>query len=48
MKEIVLVTLAVDMKTGRIDRGAPFMVNSRSRRGTRYNVTTGPTKMSQE
>jgi hypothetical protein len=29
MKEIVLVTLAVDMATGKIDWGAPFMINSR-------------------
>ena len=36
MKEIVLVTLAVDTETGRIDPKAPFMVNS-SRRGPRYN-----------
>ena len=36
MKEIVLVTLAVDTETGRIDQAAPFMVNS-GRRGTRYN-----------
>jgi hypothetical protein len=36
MKEIVLVTLAVDTETGKIDPKAPFMVNSR-RRGTRYN-----------
>jgi hypothetical protein len=36
MKEIVLVTLAVDTETGEIDPKAPFMVNSR-RRGTLYN-----------
>jgi hypothetical protein len=36
MKEIVLVTLAVDMETGEIDPKAPFMVNSR-RRGPRHN-----------
>jgi hypothetical protein len=36
MKEIVLVTLAVDTETGEIDAKAPIMVNSR-RRGTRYN-----------
>ena len=36
MKEIVLVTLAIDTETGRIDSEGPFMVNS-SRRGTRYN-----------
>jgi hypothetical protein len=36
MKEIVLVTLAIDTKTREIDPQAPFMVNSR-RRGTRYN-----------
>ena len=36
MKEIVLVTLAIDTETGEIDPKAPFMVNSR-RRGTRYN-----------
>jgi hypothetical protein len=36
MKEIVLVTLAVDAETGEIDPKAPFMVNSQ-RRGTRYN-----------
>jgi hypothetical protein len=29
MKEIVLVTLAVDATTGKIDSGAPFLVNSR-------------------
>jgi hypothetical protein len=29
MKEVVLVTLAVDAETGAIDPGAPFMVNSR-------------------
>ena len=29
MKEIVLVTLAIDVATGAIDRGAPLMVNSR-------------------
>jgi hypothetical protein len=29
MKEIVLVTLAIDTATGKIDPGAPFMVNSR-------------------
>jgi hypothetical protein len=37
MKEIVLVTLAIDTETGKIDPEAPFMVNSRSRRGARYN-----------
>jgi hypothetical protein len=31
VKEIVLVTLAVDTETGRIDAKAPFMVNSRRR-----------------
>jgi hypothetical protein len=36
MKEIVLVTLAVDSETGRIDPKGPFMVNSR-RRGPRSN-----------
>jgi hypothetical protein len=36
MKEIVLVTLAIDTATGEIDPKAPFMVNSR-RRGPRYN-----------
>jgi hypothetical protein len=36
MKEIVLVSLAVDPQTGAIDPTAPFMVNSR-RRGPRYN-----------
>jgi hypothetical protein len=36
MKEIVVVTLAVDTETGKIDPKAPFMVNS-CRRGTRYN-----------
>jgi hypothetical protein len=36
MKEIVLVTLAIDTETGEIDRKAPFMVNS-CRRGPRYN-----------
>ena len=36
MKKIVVVTLAVDTETGKIDPKAPFMVNSR-RRGTRYN-----------
>jgi hypothetical protein len=36
MKEIVLVTLAIDTKTGEIDPEAPFMVNSR-RHGTLYN-----------
>jgi hypothetical protein len=29
MKEIVLVTLAIDAATGKIDPDAPFMVNSR-------------------
>jgi hypothetical protein len=29
MKEIVLVTLAIDAATGKIDPSAPFMVNSR-------------------
>ena len=29
MKEIVLVTLAIDTATGKIDPDAPFMVNSR-------------------
>jgi hypothetical protein len=28
MKEIVLVTLAIDTETGEIDPKAPFMVNS--------------------
>jgi hypothetical protein len=36
MKEIVLVTLAIDTQTGEIDPKAPFMVNSRWR-GPRYN-----------
>jgi hypothetical protein len=36
MKEIVLVTLAIDADTGDIDPTAPFMVNSR-RRGPRFN-----------
>jgi hypothetical protein len=36
MREIVLVTLAFDMETGKIDFKAPFMVNNR-RRGLRYN-----------
>ena len=36
MKEIVLVTLAMDTDTGEIDPSAPFMVNSR-RYGPRYN-----------
>jgi hypothetical protein len=36
MKEIVLVSLAIDTETGKIDPKAPFMVNSR-RSGTRYN-----------
>jgi hypothetical protein len=36
MKEIVLVTLAMDTETGEIDPKAPFMVNS-YRRGPRYN-----------
>jgi hypothetical protein len=36
MKEAVLITLAVDMETGRIDPKTPFMVNS-GRRGPRYN-----------
>jgi hypothetical protein len=36
MKEIVLVTLAMDTKTGEIDRSAPFTVDSR-RHGPRYN-----------
>jgi hypothetical protein len=36
MKEIVLVTVAIDAETGEIDPKAPCMVNSR-RRGTRYN-----------
>ena len=29
MKDVVLVTLAIDAATGKIDPGAPFMVNSR-------------------
>jgi hypothetical protein len=29
MKDIVLVTLAIDADTGAIDPAAPFMVNSR-------------------
>ncbi len=29
MKEIVLITLTIDTATGKIDPGAPFMVNSR-------------------
>jgi hypothetical protein len=36
MKEIVLVTLAIDTETGEIDPKAPFMVNS-PRRGPRHN-----------
>jgi hypothetical protein len=36
MKEIVLVTLAMDTESGEIDTSAPFMVNSR-RHGPRYN-----------
>ena len=36
MKEVVLVTLAIDTETGEIDPKAPFMVTSR-RRGFRYN-----------
>jgi hypothetical protein len=36
MKEIVLVTLAIDTETGKIDPEAPFMVNSQ-RAGPRYN-----------
>jgi hypothetical protein len=36
MKEIVLVTLAMDTETGEIDPEAPFMVNSQ-RSGPRYN-----------
>jgi hypothetical protein len=36
MKEIVIVCLAIDAKTGEIDPKAPFMVISR-RRGPRYN-----------
>jgi hypothetical protein len=36
MKEIVLVTLAIDTETGEIDPTAPFMVNS-LRRGTLYS-----------
>jgi len=36
MTEIVLVTLAIDTETAKIDPRAPFMVNSR-RRGTRHN-----------
>jgi hypothetical protein len=36
MKEVVLVTLAIDTETGKVDPAAPFMVNS-GRRGTRYN-----------
>jgi hypothetical protein len=36
MREIVLVTLAIDTATSEIDHKAPFMVNSR-RRGIRYN-----------
>jgi hypothetical protein len=36
MKEIVLVTLAIDPETGKIDPKAPFMVNG-CRRGLRYN-----------
>ena len=36
MKEIVLVTLAIDAATCEVDPKAPFMVNSR-RRGPRYN-----------
>jgi hypothetical protein len=29
MKDIVLVTLAIDTTTGKMESGAPFMVNSR-------------------
>jgi hypothetical protein len=36
MKEIVLVTLAIDTETGEIDPSAQFVVNS-SRRGLRHN-----------
>jgi hypothetical protein len=36
MKEIVLVTLALDVETGKVDMTAPFMVNS-GRLGSRYN-----------
>jgi hypothetical protein len=36
MREIVLVTLAVDTTTGQLDPKAPFLVNSH-RRGPRYN-----------
>jgi hypothetical protein len=36
VKEIVLVTLAIDTETGEIDPKAPFMVNN-SRPGTRFN-----------
>jgi hypothetical protein len=36
MKELVLITLAIDTETGEIDPQAPFMVNSR-RRGIRHN-----------
>jgi hypothetical protein len=36
MKEIVLVTLAIDTETGTVDSKAPFMVNI-FRRGPRYN-----------
>jgi hypothetical protein len=36
MNEIVLVTLAIDTETGKIDPKAPFLVNS-CRCGTLYN-----------
>jgi hypothetical protein len=36
MKEIVLVTLAIDTETGKINPKAPLMVNSR-RPGTLHN-----------
>jgi hypothetical protein len=36
MKEIVLVTLAIDAATGKVDPAAPFMVNS-GRRGPRQS-----------
>jgi hypothetical protein len=43
MKEIVLVTLAIDTETGEINPKAPFMVNSRAARTPDITV---PTKMS--
>jgi len=43
MKEIVLVTLAIDTETGEIEPKAPFMVNSRRHR-PRY--TSSPPSIS--